>query len=216
MSKTDQLRAMREARFGRKKPNPFEDAARGRDPVTKGGSHVTEPASHIVHEPLKVESGRKRRSAPAPQRPGGEMPGPTLSAPVEQRSARQSHKLEVEGSNPSRATKNTPEASGTARKAPSGSLSGGPSRNSVRASPIPVAKEPEASGHNRRDEASSPRHRGSSRLRAGRTAQDAAPSSDGGRVAIQAECPVCAARRMARAAAQKKWRKGRQAEKRSK
>ncbi len=139
MSKTDQLRAMREARIGRKKPNPFEDAARGRDPVKKGGNHVAEPASHIVkNEPSKVDLGRKRRSAPAPQRPGGEMPGPTLSAPVEQRSARQSHKLEVEGSNPSRATKSIPE------------------------------------------------------------------------------CPVCAARRTARAAAQKKWRKGRQAEKRSK
>ena len=40
--------------------------------------------------------------------------------------------------------KNTPEASGTARKAPSGSLLGDPSRNSVRASSIPERKQPEA------------------------------------------------------------------------
>lgn len=39
-----------------------------------------------------------------------------------------------------RARKNTPEASSTARKAPSGSLLGEPSRNSVRASTHPVAK----------------------------------------------------------------------------
>lgn len=50
----------------------------------------------------------------------------------------------------------------------------------------PVAKEPEASGHNRLDGPQGTSHRGSSRLSAGRTAQDAAPSSDGGRVAIQA------------------------------
>jgi len=31
-SKTDQLREMREARVARPKLNPFEDAARGRDP----------------------------------------------------------------------------------------------------------------------------------------------------------------------------------------
>jgi hypothetical protein len=50
----------------------------------------------------------------------------------------------------------------------------------------PVAKEPEASGHNRLDGPQGTSHRGSSRLSAGRTAQDAAESSDGGRVAIQA------------------------------
>lgn len=49
------------------------------------------------------------------------------------------------------------------------------------------AKEPEASGHNRLDGPSGTSHRGSSRLSAGRTAQDAAPSSDGGRVTIQAK-----------------------------
>ena len=49
----------------------------------------------------------------------------------------------------------------------------------------PVAKEPEASGHNRLGGPQGTSHRGSSRLRAGRTAQDAAPSSDVGRVAIQ-------------------------------
>ena len=49
----------------------------------------------------------------------------------------------------------------------------------------PVAKEPEASGHNRLDGPEGTSHRGSSRLRAGRTAQDAAPSSDVGRVAIR-------------------------------
>lgn len=47
------------------------------------------------------------------------------------------------------------------------------------------AKEPEASGHNRLEAPKGTSHRGSSRLSAGRTAQDAAPSSDGGRVAIQ-------------------------------
>lgn len=40
-------------------------------------------------------------------------------------------------------SRNTPEASGTARKAPSGSLLGGPSRDSVRASPNPAAKATE-------------------------------------------------------------------------
>lgn len=52
--------------------------------------------------------------------------------------------------------------------------------------PNPRAKEPEASGYNRPDGPKGAGHRGSSRLRAGRTAQDAAPSSDAGRVAIQA------------------------------
>jgi hypothetical protein len=120
-SKVDQLRALREARAGgKRRPNPFEDAARGRDP----------------------------------------------------------------------APRNTPEASGTARKAPSGEVvsttvpMAKPSRNLVRASSNPVAKEPKASGHNRRaDDPQGPRHRGSSRLSAGRTAQDRAESPKAGAVA---------------------------------
>lgn len=117
--------------------------------------------------------------------------------------------------------RNTPEASGTARKASSGSLLGGPSRNSVRASTLakvgdgitltsmahppglvekivgairsgklkaslsnPVAKEPEASGHNRREGPQGALPHGSSRVSAGRTAQDVPQPSPAGAVAI--------------------------------
>lgn len=87
--------------------------------------------------------------------------------------------------------RNTPEASGTARKAPSGKVVSAkapmakPSRTTGRASTTnPVAKEPEASGHNREDGPSRPSHRGSSRLGAGRTAQDSPRSETAGAVAI--------------------------------
>lgn len=85
--------------------------------------------------------------------------------------------------------RNTPEASGTARKASSGSLLGGPSRNSVRASPHPVAKATEAkpSGLDAKGPSKTPvipADRVVSRLGAGRTAQDVPQSSPAGAVAI--------------------------------
>lgn len=82
-------------------------------------------------------------------------------AAVEQRSARQSHKLEVEGSNPSPATKSRAKATkGKIRTA-------GQDKDASRKTKV------------------NPPDGVVSRLGAGRTAQDAAPSSDGGRVAIQ-------------------------------
>lgn len=49
----------------------------------------------------------------------------------------------------------------------------------------PVAKEPEASGHNRPEGPKGAGHRGSSRLRAGRTAQDSPQPSKAAAVAIR-------------------------------
>lgn len=86
------------------------------------------------------------------------------------------------------ARKNTSEASGTARKASCGKAVSAsapmtkPSRNSVRASPHPVAKATKAkpSGLGAKGLSKTP-----SRLGAGRTAQDSPRSEAAGAVAIQ-------------------------------
>lgn len=62
--------------------------------------------------------------------------------------------------------------------------------HSCMASRNPVAKEPEASGHNRSVmNPSGPDHRGSSRVGAGRTAQDSPRLETAGAVAIQKRKP---------------------------
>lgn len=85
--------------------------------------------------------------------------------------------------------RNTPEASGTGRKPPSGKVVSAPvpmakpSRNSVRASPNPVAKATKAKPAKADDVPSSDRV--VSRLGAGRTAQDSPRSETAGAVAIR-------------------------------
>ncbi len=88
------------------------------------------------------------------------------------------------------AARNTPEASGTARKAPSVPESTGTTRNSVRASTHPVAKATKAkpSGLDAKGPSKtpvSPADRVVSRLGAGRTAQDSPQSETAEAVAIQ-------------------------------
>jgi hypothetical protein len=109
------------------------------------------------------------------------------------------------------ARSNTPEASGTAREAPSGSVLAGPSRNTVRASPPskglrvrtkPKSVEPIGDGVALTTIAHPPGliDAMAEAIRSGKLSLKSAP-----------DCPVCAARRQARTAAQKKWRHGRAA-----
>lgn len=55
------LREMREARFARKGPNPFEDVARCREPAPKENAGAT--ASPVVREGIKAREMRRQKPA---------------------------------------------------------------------------------------------------------------------------------------------------------
>lgn len=75
-------------------------------PYSKGGTHEVATRVPKQRNPDIVKDiGPSRRLAPGPQRPQREMLGPTNSCVGGAAVARQSHKLKVEGSSPSPATK---------------------------------------------------------------------------------------------------------------
>lgn len=80
MSKLDQLRALREAKVSRK-PNAFEDAARGRDPIPErkqpkakvGTAGVTGPVRRSTTDDRvvsRVRAGRTAQDVPQPSPAG--------------------------------------------------------------------------------------------------------------------------------------------------
>lgn len=75
------LREMREARVKRNSPNPFEDAARGRDPAPKSSG------GHVRHEAKAVSRATDAGVAPSPPETNSGAPWPRRE-PVQMKTAR--------------------------------------------------------------------------------------------------------------------------------